>query len=570
MPKNRREFLGDVVTSGAGLCAGTLVNSRCSPYSQQAGTVTCRIVDAESRESVPSRIRLVDPRMIETVPQGHPTELSEEAVEGDVGFQSHRYCYVDGEFVLDRTQLPLKYRIIRGFEHVIAEGELTERSAEGGLITIPMKRWSKLSEQGWYSGDIHIHHIAPESCRLEMEAEDLNVANILTSDFTDDQAEFEGKINRYSSHENLIYVSQEFRNHELGHLCLLNLKKLIEPVEDVQAHHHPLHLQVCDQVHSQGGHVSWAHFPSWPGVECPLDVAMEKLDGLEILCVLEPRDFPIFMKQVVPDWEANDGLRLWYRFLNCGFQLAATAGTDKMTRYVTVGANRVFGRVEGEFNYQNWIEALQQGRTFISNSPLLSFSVNGAEPGARLFLSSNNDKVVRITAKAVSQLPYHRLELVCNGRVIADASPSGSDYAAEIQLEHPLGRSSWFAARALEEMGPYRSMGIDFTTVHIDRGTLLSNYYGTRRPETVFAHTSPVYVTLDGDPIRSWDDANYYIRYMDQSIDWLNREAKFARRSDQQATLEAFRKGRAIYERRAQEARRFEAGRVSYSRNPPA
>jgi hypothetical protein len=113
-------------------------------------------------------------------------------------------------------------------------------------------------------------------------------------------------------------------------------------------------------------------------------------------------------------------------------------------------------------------------------------------------------------------------------------------------------------------------MGIDFTTVHIDRGTLLSNYYGTRRPETVFAHTSPVYVMLDGDPIRSWDDANYYIRYMDQSIEWLNREAKFARQSDQQATLEAFRKGRAIYEQRAREARRLEAGRVSYSRNRPA
>jgi hypothetical protein len=546
------------------------MNSRCSPNSQQAGTVTCRIVDAESGDSVPSRIRLLDSGNLETVPQGHPIQLSEDAVEGDVGFQSHRYCYVDGEFALDRTQFPLRYRVLRGFEHVITEGELTEHDINNGLITIPSKRWSKLSEQGWYSGDIHIHHIAPETCRLEMEAEGLNVANILTSDFTTDQAEFEGEVNRHSSEEHLVYVSQEFRNHELGHMCLLNLKKLIEPVEEAQSHHHPLHLQVCDQVHSQGGHVSWAHFPSWPGVECPLDVAMEKLDGLEILCVLEPRDFPIFMKQVVPDWESNDGLRLWYRYLNCGFQLAATAGTDKMTRYVTVGANRVFGRVEGEFNYQNWIEALQQGRTFISNSPLLSFSVNGAEPGARLSLSSSHDKVVRITAKAVSQLPYHRLELICNGRVIADASPSGSDYTAEIHLEHRLDKSSWFAARALEEMGPYRSMGIDFTTVHIDRGTLLSNYYGTRRPETVFAHTSPVYVMLDGDPIRSWDDASYYVRYMDQSIDWLTKEGEFAHPSDKQATLEAFRKGRAIYKRRAEEARRFEAGRVGYSRNPPA
>ena len=72
---------------------------------------------------------------------------------------------------------------------------------------------------------------------------------------------------------------------------------------------------------------------------------------------------------MVPELAANDGLRLWYRYLNCGFRLTATAGTDKMTTFVTVGANRVFARVDGEFTYQNWIDALKAGRTFITNSP---------------------------------------------------------------------------------------------------------------------------------------------------------------------------------------------------------
>jgi len=56
----------------------------------------------------------------------------------------------------------------------------------------------------WRSGDIHIHHIAPHTCCLEMEAEDLNVANILTSDFTFNQERFEGKINAHSSGNHLI------------------------------------------------------------------------------------------------------------------------------------------------------------------------------------------------------------------------------------------------------------------------------------------------------------------------------------------------------------------------------
>jgi hypothetical protein len=142
---------------------------------------------------------------------------------------------------------------------------------------------------------------------------------------------------------------------------------------------------------------------------------------------------------------ANDGLHLWYRFLNCGFRLTATAGTDKMTTFVTVRANRVYARVNGDFTYQGWIEALRAGRTFITNSPILSFTVNGQEAGAEIRVDSSKDKVVRIHAAAESQLPYHRLEIVADGQVIAGASPEGIRNRAEIHLEHPVKRSCWIA-----------------------------------------------------------------------------------------------------------------------------
>lgn len=550
MSLNRRRFLRDVA-----LCGSSALRLGAAQEVRPTGAVTVRVVDEKSKRPLAARVRLVDSQSREVVPLGHPPRLTEDAQEGDVRFQSRRYCYIDGEFAVDRTQFPLKYQLLKGYQYRMAEGELRSPSGESGAITIPLSRWSSFSDSGWYSGDVHIHHIAPKTCRLEMDAEDLNVANILTSDFTQDQSEFEGRVNTHSSGRYLVYVNQEFRSHELGHLCLLNLKKLVQPVS-LQPHHHPLHLRVCDEVHQQGGYVSWAHFPSWPGVESPLDVAMEKLDGLEFMSVLEPRRFPVFMRQVVPEWESNDGLRLWYRFLNCGFHLTATAGTDKMTTFVTVGANRVFARVEGEFSYQNWIDALKAGRTFITNNPMISLAVNGQEPGARLNFRSRRTKVLEIRASAESQLPYHHLEVVCNGRVIADATPNGPRHAAEIKLEHPLHESCWIAARAYEDIDGYYAKGIKFDTIHVEEGTLLSNYFGTRRPETVFAHTSPVYVVRDGQPIRSWDDAQYYIRYMDLSLRWLETEAKFARPEDKQASIEAFRIGRAIYERRAKEARR--------------
>jgi hypothetical protein len=424
-----------------------------------------------------------------------------------------------------------------------------------GAFTIPLSRWSALPRRGWYSGDIHIHHISPKTCRLEMEAEDLNVANILTSDFTVDQDRFEGKVNALSSADRLIYVGQEFRNNQLGHICLLNLKKLVEPVKPMRHEHFPLLLDVCDEARGQGGHVSWAHFPSWPGVESPLDVAMEKLDGLEILSVLDPRALPVFMKEVVPDLPANHGLGLWYRYLNCGFRLTATAGTDKMTTFVTVGANRVYARLEGEFTYQGWIDALQAGRTFVSNSPILSFTVDGREAGTVLQLDSRRRKAIQVHAAAECQLPYDRLEIVVNGQTVADATPGGPRHRAEIRLEHPLTASCWVAARAYEKLDAYHSRGIDFSKVHVESGTRQGNYYGTRRPEGVFAHSSPVYVVRDGRPIRSWDDAQYYIRYVDSSIQWLKTSAKFARPADREASIQAFMKGRAVYEQRAREAR---------------
>ncbi|MCX6621650.1 MAG: CehA/McbA family metallohydrolase [Acidobacteria bacterium] len=512
--------------------------------------IPVRVIDQQSGQRIPARVRLVDAQGREVVPVGHPAALAENAQEGDVRFQSRRFAYVDGGFELAPNALPLKYQVIKGYEYVFAEGELTADKLKDGAVTIPLARWSDLSSQGWYSGDVHIHHISPKTCSLEMDAEDLHVANILTSDFTEDQAQFEGKLNSLSRGKRLIYVNQEFRNDQLGHLNLLNLKKLIEPVKPMQHTHHPLHLGVCDRTHQQGGYVSWAHFPSWPGVEGALDVAMEKIDGLEILSVLDPREMPIFMKQVVPELAGNDGLRLWYRYLNCGFRLTATAGTDKMTTFVTVGANRVFAHVEGDFTYQAWIDALRHGRTFVTNSPVLRFTVNGKESGATLQFNPARDRVARIHATAESQLPYHRLEIISNGQVIGEATPSGGRHRAEIHLEHPVTSSCWIAARAVEDLAEYRRQGINFSKVHVDRGPMLSNYFGTRRPETVFAHSSPVYLIRDGQPIRSYDDAQYYMRYMDNCIEWLKTSAKFSRPADQEASIASFLLGRAIYEKR--------------------
>ncbi|MGH9719447.1 MAG: CehA/McbA family metallohydrolase, partial [Bryobacteraceae bacterium] len=560
MDWKRRRFLFD---SAAGLWLATKAQGF-----QQPEALRIKIVDAATKKPLAARIRLVDARGAEVTPVGRSGEPAKDAVEGDVRFQSRGYYYTDGVLMVRPGAFPLRYTVVRGYEHEIAEGTLT------GASTIELRRWSSVARQRYYSGDVHIHHISPKTCRLEMDAEDLDVAHILTSDFTRDQHEFEGRVNRNSSDGRFIYVSQEFRHDHLGHMCVLDLKKLIQPVKPMQKEHYPLHLTACDTAHAQGGYVTWAHFASWPGYESPLDVAMEKLDGVELLCVLDPRETPLYATQVIQELQANQGLHLWYRYLNCGFRLTASAGTDKMTTFVTVGSNRVYVQVDGEFTYGNWMRGLRRGRTFVTNSPMLEFTVNGRPPGDAIEVSSKNS-VVRVQVKAQSQLPYDRLEVVVNGAVVADSSPSGSHHRASINFEHKATDSCWIAARVLEDSSTYRAKQVNFRTIHQPQGTLHGNYYGTRRPETVFAHTSPVYVLRDGRPIRSQEDAEFYVRYLDSVVAWLEREGRFARPSDKTATLDAFRAGQRVYRRRAEEAAQRKTatlpdGRGSLRRSSPS
>ena len=544
---NRRRFL---FHAGTGLWVG----APASGFQQaKTSTVNIRILDGGTKKPVAARVRLVDARGSEVTPLGRNAEPLKGAVQGDVRFQSRGYFYTNGNLTVRAEALPLRYTVLRGYEYQITEGTLTADAVKDRGATIELRRWSSVGRNGYFSGDVHIHHISPKTCRLEMDAEDLDVAHILTSDFTADQHEFEGRLNANSGGGRYIYVSQEFRHDHLGHMCVLDLKKLVQPVKPMQKEHYPLHLSACDSAHAQGGNVTWAHFPSWPGVESPLDVVMEKLDGVELLSVLDPRETALFMSNVVPEAQANHGLHLWYRYLNCGFRLTASAGTDKMTTFVTVGSNRVYVQVAGDFTYANWMRALRKGRTFVTNSPLLDFKVNGRDPGDVIDVSSGRP-VVRVEASVQSQLRYDRLEIVVNGAVVADSSPSGMRHSAAIKLEYPVSDSCWIAARVLEDSATYRSRQVNLRAIHQARGTLHGDYYGTRRPETVFAHTSPVYVLREGRPIRSEEDAEYYVRYLESAIAWLEKEGKFARPSDKAATLEAFRTGQRLYRRRAAEA----------------
>jgi hypothetical protein len=516
--------------------------------------IIVQIFDEHSKPTA-ARVRATAHDSVYYAPEGHSTDFPLTEDKGDVGRggdvmmdYNRRFAYVEGAFKIDLPENEtIKFEAVKGFAYRFFD---TTINLSSGIDTINIKleKWFEFPEgQKWYSGDVHTHQIDSATGLLEMKAEDVNVCNILISDFTDDQASFRGAPEPISDSLHIVYLNQEYRQDQLGHVNLLNLKKLIDPVKPLRKYQYPLNIKAMDETHAQGGHVSWAHFAAYPALEAPLAIVLNKVDAVELLCTIDPFEEPVFISDVVPDLRMNSGLRLWYRLLNCGLKIPASAGTDKMTNWQTVGANRVFASIKGNFNYQNWINALDSGHTFITNSPMLFCSVDNKNPGEQINISKS--KTIKIVAEVYSQLPVDRLEIVANGDVIAEKTIEKGQHHAKLEIEYKADKSTWIAARTHQYNVKDMTNGVSFSQRRDLGGgpTELNKYYGTLRPETPFAHTSPAYVIVDNKPIRSATDAEYFIKYLENAIAWLNKSGSFPSNAAKQEVIDSFKKGIETY-----------------------
>jgi len=416
-----------------------------------------------------------------------------------VTLTNEHYFHTDGRFEIDLPAGPASIEVMKGFEYLPQKQSVEIVAGKAKKIEFTLNRLADMAAQGWYSGDSHIHmnyggnfEATPQSLLLEMDGEDLNVANGLLANWNTrimDRRYFEGKINANSKPNRLVYFNQEYRYSFPGHLALLNLKNYVYPSDVVPASPrqalYPDLAQVLDQVHAQGGVGGLVHpfygagFLPRRSKEFPVLVALKKLDFYDVMCLWSD-----------PYKSAEE----WYRALNLGFKLPAGAGTDVMTNYSrmpAVGTVRVYVHSATPLGYDDWLKNLTAGRTFVTNGPLLFFKVNGQEPGSELSLPSREPEAVRVEAEARSIIPMETLDIIQNGKVIFSMR---ADDPHHVKLEKSLviDRSGWLAARVTGA-----------ANLHL----LMDSY--------VFAHTSPVYYTKAGAPTASPEDAIYF-------RDWIN------------------------------------------------
>lgn len=383
--------------------------------------------------------------------------------------------------VYDRSQIDLapgKYTFAasKGFEYEKLRRDIEVTSVGPGTVELVLRRIADLEAKGWFPGDTHVHFPDPAGVRYEMECEGLRVCSLLLlksgykngrpgEGYFSNVEHFTGKLSPVSDSTHFVKTGEEFRHGLLAHLIFQNLKSIVWPVSTgglresgAGGFDWPLMLNACDDAHEQRALVSWAHWP-YPSLEAPMDIALGRIDSLDLLTTGSPfQHHPVLVdiyKMRGPSVYSRAPIEIYYHYLNCGFHLSASAGSDKMALNPPLGAARTYVKTEGPLSYDSWIEGIRSGHTFVSTYPLLEFSVNGKEAGDTVRLDAGKARV-QVSAHAQSVEPYEVLEIVYNGQVVRRAKPVGAISEARIDDTIEVEPGGWIAARAFgSKMLPY-------------------------------------------------------------------------------------------------------------------
>jgi hypothetical protein len=360
--------------------------------------------------------------------------------------------------------------VARGIEFLPVFEEFEIAPGQTLSHKIALDRWVDMPKQGWYSGDDHVHF--PRQTREHDEflmtwtqAEDVHVANILrVGDI--ERTYFEtagyGKDFRFQQGNYVVATGQEDPRTDIdeqGHTIALNISA---PVRDTSRYH--LYDFMFDGVHAQGGlagyaHIAWAaeyyhheHPELYPTWDPTINVVRGKVDFFEILQF------------------RHLGLVDYYDFLNLGYKVTASAGSD-LPWGNTIGDARVYAYTGDHFSADTWFAGIKQGRTFVTNGPMLMLTADNALPGDELKVARNATVRIRVKAWAPKVIGSPKaLEIILCGRVVRSLGsddPQKSSLQGEFNI--PVDGHQWLAARVQSHNG-------------------------------AVAHTSPIFLRVNGEP----------------------------------------------------------------------
>ncbi|MFI4912225.1 MAG: CehA/McbA family metallohydrolase [Sedimentisphaeraceae bacterium JB056] len=474
-------------------------------------------LDKDSGKILPAKISACASDQMLRYPRGYfdNSTLSEKPMIRHLPIgKSYRlpFFYTDGSFELEVPSGEVTLTIERGYEYTLETKRITVEPGKTYDVSLGNSRFIDMKESGWYSGDTHIHWAKnwwSEDEKLSLlamvqRAEGLRVANNLTlyqyrpedqgGSFVKPAQDSMGPVAQYCNSEYHIQMAEEYRNDNYyGHLNFLNIKHIVEPIAagpgsggPKDAYEYPLNKSAISECRRQGGISIEAH--NLGPMHCsdvPVNVITGNTDSLD---------------QLMPE--------NYYRFLDCGIRMPLTNGSDHPAR--PAGECRAYVKIDGDFTYQKWIDGIKAKRTFTTSGPLIFLTVNGMDIGQQMN-ADKGDKLL-VMAKALSRHPIGKLQILSNtGEVLKEVT--SSETSAELTIEMNADESRWFVARCSANDNYY----------------VLDNYDA--------AHTSAIYVDVDGKKVCNPDAVNFWIKLLQRHKDDIATKANYEKEIHRQEQI---------------------------------
>src|SRR5690348_15989543 len=504
-------------------------------YRGAVGTLRVEVVDRGGRR-MPARLSVTASDGRAYAPDDAWRHADEAFDRGERPFE-YGYFHSTGTAELTVPAGKVHVEVWHGPEFRIARADVTV-PARGRLVhRVTLERLANLPARGWWSGDLHVHmnyggayRNTPPHLAFQARAEDLHVVENLIVNKEQripDIAYFRTDPDPASGPGFLLMHGQEYHTSYWGHTAFLGLSDhYILPEyaaypNTAAASLYPTNADVGDLAHAQGALFGYVHpFDARPDpadtstpltYELPVDAAVGKVDYVEVMG---------YSDHLITS-------AIWYRLLNCGLRLPAGAGTDAFPNFASLrgppGLVRVFAHVGPTLDHRHWMAAIKAGRTFVSNAPLLEFTLGGRAIGDEFRLPAGGE---RLTARVRlrSSVPVDHLEVIGNGRVVATIALHGDGTTASGSVTIPVTHSGWYVLRAWSERAEQ---------------PVLDLY--------PFASTSPIYVRVGREPVRSSEDAEFFLKWLDRLQQAAELHEGWRTAAEREHVLGLIDRARAVY-----------------------
>ncbi len=359
--------------------------------------------------------------------------------------------------------------------------------------TVRLTRWADLGEDGWYAADEHVHYERTDPKHdpdwlTMLDADGLaqafflvlkggNVPGVWAQQYAYGPG---GEASGGEANHRFIRSGEEYRDSSQGHINLLGISEVIEPIStggvgSSPRYNYPPLVDVLRQTHRLGGIGGPAHGGALAKSSTALlDTIHGEVDFFEI---------------------ANSHLYktdVWYLLMNCGFIIPPVAGTDlpnfgyRDHWQPLLGEVRTYVRMGNQRGFRAWAAALRRGEVFVTSGPLIRFTVNGKGAGSVIRLPRGGG-AVEVFAQLQSPRMLGSLEIVRFGESIAQTA-EGTAKNGIIKLEIDdtitIKESCWMAAR-----------GVGGPKTAIEKGLSIE--------QNEFAHSGVIQILVGEEPIRS-------------------------------------------------------------------